>query len=129
MIRIEHFLERESWLMGLLLVVALVAATIVYSQGTGKAPPGVVQEKVASPLSPGSRFDVTAFCKSAEHVVQAMAPDASGVKWVAVRPGETVEWVPNLTGSAIHYYSDAGVQKQEDVLVKEEARACLTQKK
>ena len=129
MIRLEHFLERESFFLGFLLIVALIAATIVYSQGTGNAPPLIPQEKVASPLSPGSRFDVTAFCKAAEHVLPAMAPDASGLKWVAVRPGETVEWVPNLTGSAIHYYSDAGVQKQEDVLVKEEARACLTTKR
>lgn len=90
-------------------------------------------------FTPGSKFNVAKWCKEqAEHVKAVVAPDASGIKFVAYRGGETVEWVTNklaadgrvidnTTGDGRHYWTDAQGQPQgEDVLITGDAIKCMS---
>lgn len=114
-----------GWLLSL--ATALVAILMIYSKAPAEVGIPLPGDKTVA-FSPGSNFDVAGWCKTvAETVRVEMAPDASGVRYVAARGAESVEWVLNPTGDADHYWRDSqGLMQHEGVLITEDARDCMS---
>lgn len=119
---------------GFLLTVGL---TILGSQATGTAPPGIVQPTAIAVVAAerGTAYDVAAFCNDpSTKVIATVMTDApnGGTRYLASRGIEQVNWAdspPGKNDNATHYYPNAqGVQQSEAVQVTKSAADCFKKK-
>lgn len=115
-------------------VLVAIGLTILGSQATGEAPPGVVagDEIKVIAREPGVAFDVLLFCNdpttSVGKTPMTDAP-AGGNRYIALRGTESVNWPDSPEGknpTATHYVTAPdGNQRGEAVEVTKAAADCM----